>query len=126
MDGTAYHWKRVLDFWGKHGLDATLDAFKVSRRTLYAWRRAFLSSASLADLCPRSRAPRQKREPEWDKRLIPEIRRLRIQQPNLGKEKRSVMLLPFCTGPGLPLPRVSTIGRILAKNPAGCVSLLYA
>ncbi|MDE3022693.1 MAG: hypothetical protein KGI54_12685 [Pseudomonadota bacterium] len=47
MDETAYHRKRVLDFWGKHGLDATLDAFKVSRRTLYAWRRAFLSSGSL-------------------------------------------------------------------------------
>ncbi|HVC49997.1 MAG TPA: integrase core domain-containing protein [Burkholderiales bacterium] len=117
MDETAYHRKRVLDFWGKHGLDATLDAFKVSRRTLYAWRRAFLSSGSLADLCPRSRAPRQKREPEWDKRLIPEIRRLRIQQPNLGKEKLFVMLQPFCTTHHVALPSVSTIGRIIAKEP---------
>ena len=30
----------ALTFWNKHGLNATQDAFKVSRSTLYRWRKA--------------------------------------------------------------------------------------
>lgn len=31
---------KVLAFWSKHGLAATVDAFKVKRRTLFNWKRA--------------------------------------------------------------------------------------
>jgi hypothetical protein len=29
---------RALQFWEKYGLEATIEAFKVKRRTLYYWR----------------------------------------------------------------------------------------
>jgi hypothetical protein len=29
---------KVLIFWEKHGLDATLDAFPIKRSTLYLWK----------------------------------------------------------------------------------------
>jgi len=32
---------KILTFWDKHGLAATLDAFGVSRRTLYLWKAAY-------------------------------------------------------------------------------------
>ena len=30
--------KKILEFWEKYGLEATIDAFGVSRRTLYRWK----------------------------------------------------------------------------------------
>ena len=35
---TAEDRLKVLKFWDRHGLDATQEAFEVSRRTLFAWR----------------------------------------------------------------------------------------
>ncbi len=29
---------RILAFWQKHGLQAAIDAFGISRRTLYLWK----------------------------------------------------------------------------------------
>ncbi|MEW5791049.1 MAG: hypothetical protein ACOY4L_08780, partial [Pseudomonadota bacterium] len=37
----------ILRFWDKHGLAATLDAFGVSRRTLYAYRRGLRQKAAI-------------------------------------------------------------------------------
>ena len=31
----------TLGFWNKHGLDATRDAYKVIRSTLYRWRKSY-------------------------------------------------------------------------------------
>jgi hypothetical protein len=42
---------------------------------------------------------------------------LRTLYPNLGKEKLSVLLAPWCQEPGMALPSVSTIGRIIARAP---------
>ena len=35
---TAKERARIITFWGKHGLAATLDAYTVSLRTLRSWR----------------------------------------------------------------------------------------
>jgi len=32
----------ILEFWSKHGFDATLDAFGHSKRALYYWRRRYI------------------------------------------------------------------------------------
>lgn len=42
MDDTAVNRKRILDFLEKYGEKATIEAFQVSRRTLYAWRAKLL------------------------------------------------------------------------------------
>ena len=108
----------ILRFWDTHGLDATRDAFGVSRRTLYRWKKALRE----ADFNPaartaRSSAPQRRRQPRTDPRLGAEIRRLRTLYPNLGKDKLHVLRRPWCEDKGLPLPSASTIGRIVGRAP---------
>ena len=49
--------------------------------------------------------------------LAKEIRQLREQFPNLGKDKLQVLLRPWCRQQDIALPSVSAIGRIIARDP---------
>ncbi|WP_038471648.1 integrase core domain-containing protein [Acidithiobacillus caldus] len=109
---------RIVQFWDKHGLVAACDAFGVSRRTLYRWRAALKAEGgNPAALASQSSAPKRRRSPKTDPRLVAEIRRLRILHPNLGKDKLHVLLRPWCAEKGIALPSVSTLGRIIARAP---------
>ena len=81
----------ALEFWNKHGLDVTRDAYKVSSSTLYPWRKSHCEGA-MSGLHDRSRAPRQRRRRSWPPALRAEIRRLRTDFPNMGKDKLHVLL----------------------------------
>jgi transposase InsO family protein len=108
----------ILRFSDTHGLKATQDAFGVSRRTLYRWKRALREQGgNPAALAARSCAPKRRRTPKTDPWLVSEIRRLRSLYPNLGKAKLHVLLAPRCQEKGIALPSVSTIGRIIARAP---------
>jgi len=108
----------ILRFFDKHGLAATRDAFGVSRRTLYRWQAALKAQGgNPAALAARSSAPRKRRTPNTDPRLVAELRRLRTLHPNLGKAKLHVLLAPWCAREGIKLPSVSTIGRIKSPRP---------
>jgi len=110
--------KKILDFWQKYGLEATIDAFGVSRRTLYRWR-AKLKKAEgeLTALNPQSKRPKRVRQSRVSLEIVQEIRRLRKKYPNIGKAKLYHLLKPFCEAKGLKTPSESTIGRIIAKAP---------
>ena len=86
----------ILSFWGKHGLKATLDAFGTKRRTLFRWK-ATLKKAhgNVEALNPRSKRPRTLRRRKWPPLLLAEIKRLRQDHSNLGKEK-----IFICSNPG--------------------------
>jgi len=50
---------RILAFWQKHGLEATVEAFGVKRRTLYLWKsQQKKGSGSLEALNEKSKRPR--------------------------------------------------------------------
>jgi transposase InsO family protein len=105
----------TLAFWERHGLEATLDAFKVKRRTVFEWKRRLREGRGKFEaLNPGSRVPKTKRRRIWDHRILEEIRRLRKEHPNLGKEKIHPLLLDYCKGVGLKCPRPKTIGRLIA------------
>ncbi|WP_284155515.1 helix-turn-helix domain-containing protein [Sulfuricystis multivorans] len=109
---------KILRFFDKHGLAATVDAFGVSRRTLYRWKRALKEAGgNPAALAAKSCAPKRRRVPKTDVRRVAEMRRLRTLYPNLGKEKLHVLLAPWCAKQGIALPSVSTIGRIISRAP---------
>jgi transposase InsO family protein len=109
---------KILRFWDKHGLAATMDAFGVSRRTLFRWQaRLRAEGGNPAALAAKPCAPKHKRTPEASPRLVAEIRRLRTLHPNLGKDKQRVLLVPWCAQHAIPLPSSSTIGRIIARAP---------
>jgi hypothetical protein len=52
--------KRILDFFDLHGLGATLDAFNISRSTLYNWQKAYKDNG-LRGLIPLPTTPVNKR-----------------------------------------------------------------
>lgn len=105
---------RVLVFWEKHGLLATIDAFKVSRRTLFLWQKQFKSGGRLVQaLNEASKAPKKKRSRLWPEAVLTEIRRLRSVHPNLGKDKLYPELEDFCVARHLPCPSIATIGRLI-------------
>ncbi len=110
----ALHKARVLAFWQKHGLPATLEAFKVKRSTLYLWKQQQKQGKGMIEaLNERSRMPRNKRKRNWPIQITSEIRRQRDLHPNIGKDKLHVILAPFCAANRLSLPSTSTIGRVM-------------
>lgn len=105
---------RALVFWEKHGLEAVLDAFPVKKRTLFAWKRKLKEGGGKVEsLNPGSRTPRIKRKRLWDERIISELKRLRSEYPNLGKEKIYPLLEEFCIPFKLSCPKPKTIGRLI-------------
>jgi len=105
---------RILVFWEKHGLQATLDAFPVKRRTLYYWKSIWdKANGQLEALNDKSKTPRTKRVRIWPEEIIAEIKRLRWSHPNLGKDKIHPELLEYCHNHNLVCPKISTIGRII-------------
>ncbi len=109
---------KVLHFWDRHGLTATQEAFGVSRRTLFAWRARLREAGGKPHaLNPGSTRPKRLRRRQWPEPVVAQIRHLREQHPNLGKEKIAVLLRSFCQRKALPLPSARTVGRLIADAP---------
>src|SRR3989338_3327556 len=105
---------RVLAFWEKHGLQATAEAFGVKRRTLFLWKRKLKEAeGKFEGLNEKKTTPKIKRKRIWPLEILAEIKRLRWQHPNLGKEKLSPELKEFCDNKGLKCPQPRTIGRLI-------------
>ena len=97
---------RILIFWEKHGDEATREAFRVSRRTLYRWQEALKKDAGrISGLDKRSTAPTQRRKRVVPAELEARIINLRKTHPRLGKKKVAILC-------GLS---ESKAGRILAS-----------
>jgi transposase InsO family protein len=99
---------KILAFWEKYGVEATTEAYSVSRRTLYRWQAELRKSGGKIDsLSPKSRVPKNKR-----KRQIPkEVEDVILQERSrfcIGKEKiqRTLSKKGFFVG-------ASTIGRYI-------------
>ena len=108
----------ILIHWEKHGLESAIDAFSVSRRTLFNWQeRLDAGFGKVEALNPGTRTPQRKRKRSWDCRILEEIRRLRDKDnhPNLGAEKLHPLLLDFCDAFGIAqCPQPTTIERLIA------------
>lgn len=111
---TAQYRHKILCFWDKHGLQATIDAFAVSRRTLYLWKRLY-REAGLSGLTPKPKTPKRKRQRQWPEAVVVEIKRLRRCYPNLGKEKLYPLLKVFCESQQYRCPSVSSIVHPVAE-----------
>lgn len=84
----AKHWARVLAFYQEHDLLAALDAFGVKRSTIFLWQQKLKAGqGKLEALNDLSKAPQAKRQRFWPETIKDEIKRLRNERPNLGKDK---------------------------------------
>jgi transposase InsO family protein len=116
----AKHKAKVLVFWEKHGLEATLDAFPPKRSTLFAWKQQWIKGGKKIEaLNEKKKTPQAKRKRIWPETIISEIKRLRNKDncPNLGPEKIYPLLQEFCVERNLHCPEIRTIGRIIADDP---------
>lgn len=104
----------ILVFWEKHGLPATMDAFKLKRRTLFRWKKKLKTGHGKPEALEEcSRMPQNKRLRVWPFEVLDEIKRLRMKHPNLGKEKLQILLERHCRRNALPIPSTSTVGRLI-------------
>lgn len=100
----------ILAFWDKYGDEATKEAFKVSRPTLYRWQKDLKKEdGKLEALNPKSTAPKNKR-----KRVIPEaVKNFIIDErkfdPHLSKDKLAVLMKED----GIVELSASTVGRMI-------------
>lgn len=109
---------RILAFWQKHGLHATTDAFKISRRTLYLWKsQQKKGGGSFEALNEKSKRPKRIRSREWSSPVVSMIRRLRTEHPNLGPDKIAILIARNPALAGLRLPSARTVARIIADDP---------
>ena len=84
---------KALSFWQKHGLLATMDAFNVSGRTLYRWKKALKDADNkLMGLDPKSKAPKTKRKRVFNQEYLDKVIKLRKEHPRLGKKKIAKLL----------------------------------
>ena len=114
----AKHKLKVIAFWEKYGLEAVIEAHDVSRRTLYLWKAELRAGSGKAEaLNNKSRRPKTVRSRVWPEAVTKEIRRLRAEHPNLGKDKIHPLLKRSCESLKLVCPSIPTIGRIIAAAP---------
>ena len=105
---------KILTFWKKYGLEATQEAYSVKERTLYLWQQKLKASrGKLESLNDGSRAPKNKRKRQYDYRIVEEIKKLRVDHPNLGEKKLYPLLKEYCDDITLICPKPATIGNII-------------
>ncbi len=107
---------KVIEYHEKYGLESTMEAYGVSKSTIYRWAKRFiLSGKDLMSLIPTSRSPRRKRKMLVSKEIIYFIRELRRDHYRLGKEKIKPILDEFCEENGFKKISVSTIGKVIKR-----------
>ncbi|MCR4286289.1 MAG: integrase core domain-containing protein [Candidatus Kaiserbacteria bacterium] len=107
----------VLEYGKKHGVKATLEAFRVGRSTYYEWRQAFTQSkGKLVSLVPRSTRPHNTRRMVVDERLLALIKSVREQYGRIGKEKLKVLVAAYADSLGIPGYSAGKIGKIIKRQ----------
>ena len=108
----------ALSFFEKHGILATIDAFKISRSTIYSWKRALkLSKHNLSSLIPKSTRPLNVRQMVVDDQILSFIRNLRENNYRLGKAKIKILLDAFCDEQSIRITKISAsqVGKIIKR-----------
>ena len=109
---------KILQYWKKHGLEATTDAFGAKRSTLFNWWKIYKESGyRLESLNPGSQARKNTNKREIHPLILKEIKRLRLEVcPNMSKAKVKKDLDKYCIKLNLPIYSESKIGRIIKEK----------
>ena len=90
---TAKKRMKVLVHWEKHGMESTVDAFGILRRTLFNWKRAFKQGGGNPKLLiPRSELPKTN---EDDLGIGEFWRRLKDLETETSTQSRAEKLHPL-------------------------------
>jgi transposase InsO family protein len=107
---------QVLRYGQKHGWKATCEAYGVSKSSYFRWRDKLKKSrGKLASLIPKKTAPQRVRQPMTSTFVLAQIKKIRDENGNLGKEKIKVFVDEYCKRLGIDSVSVSTIGRVINR-----------
>ena len=107
----------VINHFKTYGLESTRGAFKVSRATIFRWKKEFReSNGVLKSLISKSRAPKHKRQMITDLRILEFIKNIRELHSRIGKDKIKPLLNQYCEALGIKSLSTSTIGKIINRN----------
>ncbi|MBI4225758.1 transposase [Candidatus Roizmanbacteria bacterium] len=108
---------QIIEFHIKYGTRATIDAFLVSKPTIYRWKKTLKDrSGELDSLIPSSRSPRRRRVMVTHFKIIEFIKSIREQYGHLGKEKIKPLLDEYCLRENIKSIAESTIGKVIKRH----------
>ena len=108
---------QVIEHFHQFGLDSTMQAFKVSRASIYRWQKQFIDSqGQLKSLVSKSRAPKRRRSMTTDIRILEFIKSLRLAHYRVGKDKIKPLLDQYCRALGIKSISSSTIAKVISRN----------
>lgn len=133
---------KIIQYSYKYTIDQTLESInelnpnlKLSRRTLIRWRKQWKESeernygtGNLYDLKDKSKKPKNYRQSKTNGLILEYIQKIRLQYPNLGKDKLKIILDKYIEEYNLKQNSkqnsqlnhiktisISSIGRIISK-----------
>lgn len=107
----------AITFYKDFGIKATLQAFKISRRTLFRWKsKYYMSKQRVESLLPVSTKPHNTRRMMVNPLLINFIKDLRDKYPRMSKTKIKPLLDEYCTQNDIICISESLIGKIINRN----------
>ena len=110
---------KIIRFSEKYGIAAAMEAFDVSRATIFNWKKLIKTDdpqkQGIANLAPKSTRPHHFRKSALDIWYYEQIADLRHQHPRLGKAKLKPLLDALCLKTNHPIISESTIGRSISR-----------
>lgn len=104
----------IVYFFEKYGLEPTILAFKISKSSIYLWRKILKENQGrIESLNEKSKAPLNPRKSKVNPLIKEFIKNFRREHPRTGKEKIKPELDIFCQRMGLKTISEPTIGRII-------------
>lgn len=108
---------KILSFYERYGESATQEAFGVSRKTIWVWRRRLQKGNNhLVVLTPTSTRPKTPRSMRVDPRIVAYIRGERETFPRRSKEKLKPFVDAEAARLGIPTIATATIGNVIKRN----------
>jgi transposase InsO family protein len=111
---TAKERYAVLKFFKTHGLGATLDAFNISKSTLYNWQKAYKDNA-MRGLIPLPKRPLNTRQSAVPRKIEEFIINYRLLYPRVSQDTIKPALDTYCNDNDLCAISTATIGRLIKK-----------
>lgn len=114
---TARYRLKVIEYYQRFGMAATLAAFPVKRSTVFLWQKTVKeNNGRLSSLIPTSSRPHTVRSMNTHPFVLAEICRLKRDHYRLGKKKLFYLIKRYCQGVGITYPAIATIGKIIQRN----------
>ena len=107
----------VLEYYYQYGLRPTMDAFGVSKTSLYRWKGALeKSKGRLVSLVPISTRPKTTRRMMTDPRLVEFIKAMRQEHGNVGSHIIKPFLDSYAKHLGIPSVSYSNIEKVVRRR----------